>query len=75
MQSQQTQTRKRLKPRSPYAVELRRLGQKVKPSKKRYTRKGRSQNRPFDVWGGWIVLNGPLALIAVRAHYTYGEIS
>jgi hypothetical protein len=54
VQSQQTHSRTRLKPRSPYAVELRRLGQKVKPNKKRYTRKGRSQNRPFDVWGGWI---------------------
>jgi hypothetical protein len=54
VQSQQTHRRKRLKPRSPYAVELRRLGQKVKPNKKRYTRKGRSQNRPFDVWGGLI---------------------
>jgi hypothetical protein len=47
----QTRTRKRPKPRSPYAVELRRLGHKVKPSKKAYTRKGRSKDRPFDVSG------------------------
>ena len=39
----------RRKPRSPLAALLRRMGHKVKPSKKRYSRKGRSQDRPFDV--------------------------
>jgi|GEM_PF-1923894 len=38
-----------VKPRNPYAVELRRLGRKVKPSKKAYTRKGRSKDRPFAI--------------------------
>lgn len=41
--------RKSRKVRSPYAVVLRRLGQKVVPSKKAYTRKGRSKDRPFPV--------------------------
>ena len=40
----------RRKPRSPFAALLRRMGHKVKPSKKRYSRKGRSQDRPFDVF-------------------------
>ena len=43
-------THKRRKPRNPYAVALRRLGHKVKPNKKHYSRKGRSHDRPFDLW-------------------------
>lgn len=41
-----------VKQRNPYAVVLRRMGQKVKPSKKVYTRKGRSKDRPFGVSAG-----------------------
>lgn len=37
------------KRRNPYAAVVRRLGHKIKPSKKIYTRKGRSKHRPFVV--------------------------
>ncbi|NBC31598.1 MAG: hypothetical protein GVY13_02875 [Alphaproteobacteria bacterium] len=39
--------RKPVKRRNPHAVALRRLGQKVIPNKKAYSRKGRSKDRPF----------------------------
>ena len=38
---------KQRKRRNPYAAALRRLGQKVIPNKKVYSRKGRSKDRPF----------------------------
>ncbi len=42
--------KRRLKPsgRNPYVVATRRLGQRVKPSLKRYTRKGRKTEVPAD---------------------------
>ena len=39
------------KRRNPYAALVRRLGHRIKPSKKIYTRKGRSKHRPFGVLG------------------------
>ena len=41
--------RKPVNRRNPYALSLRRLGQKVVPNKKAYTRKGRSKDRPFAI--------------------------
>lgn len=41
--------RKPVKRRNPHAVALRRLGQKVIPNKKAYSRKGRSKDRPFAI--------------------------
>lgn len=42
--------KRRLKPsgRNPYVVATRRLGHRVKPSVKRYTRKGRKTVAPSD---------------------------
>ena len=43
--------RARKAPRNPFAVALRKKGHAVIPSKKAYTRKGRSKDRTFDVTG------------------------
>ena len=42
---------RKLKRRNPYAAAVRRLGHKIKPSKKIYTRKGRSKYRPLGILG------------------------
>ena len=62
-------TQKRRKPRNPYALALRRLGHKVKPNKKRYTRKGRSQDRPFGLWAATESSESPLGRQAVVRCY------